>query len=80
MKVIVEILQWDGDSDEQPKVLHTLRHACHSVEFVKAAANRVIESMEFPAAHGYRIVTDTGIELTGGRMASHREYNSVVEE
>jgi hypothetical protein len=73
MKVKVEILRWDGDSDEQPKVLHTLRHACHSLEFVKAAAKRVIESMEFPAAHGYRIVTDTGIELTGGRMTSRRK-------
>jgi hypothetical protein len=65
MKVIVEILRWDGDT--KPVVLHTLRHACHSLELVKATVQRVIESMDWPAAaHGYRIISDTGIEFYKG--------------
>jgi hypothetical protein len=79
MKVIVEIFGWDGDSDEQPKVLHTLRHTCHSVEFVKAAANRVIESMELQRM-GTALSLILALSLRTGEWQAIANSNSVAEE
>ena len=62
MKVRVDILRWEN-SGEQPKVLHSLAHETHSIEAVDAAAQGVVAS-DGPA-NGYRIVTESGIELYG---------------
>jgi hypothetical protein len=62
MRVMVEILHWDGG--EQPKVLHALCHESHSLETVKATAQGLIDSPDVPA-NGYRITTDEGLELFG---------------
>lgn len=63
MKVRVDILRWET-SGEQPKVLHSLAHETHSIEAVDAAAQGVVASGDGPA-NGYRIVTESGVELYG---------------
>ena len=64
MKVRVEILRWEGDTE--PRVLGTILHETHSLEAVASAAQGVIESGELPGrADGYRIVTERGSEFYG---------------
>ena len=62
----VEILHWEND--QEPKVMQTLSHDCHSLETVVAAAQGVVDSLELPEQpNGYRITTDAGAELYGWR-------------
>jgi hypothetical protein len=66
MNVTVEILHLEND--QEPKVMHTLSHDCHSLETVVAAAQGVVDSLELPEQpNGYRITTEAGIELYGWR-------------
>jgi hypothetical protein len=66
MNVTVEILHLE--SDQEPRVVHTLSHDCHSLETVVAAAQAVVDSLELPEQpNGYRITTKAGIELYGWR-------------
>jgi hypothetical protein len=65
MKVRVELLRWEG-AGEEPRVLHSLTHESHSLPAVKAAIERVMESIPLrEPPHGYRIVTESGTELYG---------------
>ncbi len=72
MKVTVEILRWD--EGEEPKVLHSLSHDCHSLETVAAAAQGVVNSGELPGrVDGYRLITESGVELYGWPDRSVRQ-------
>jgi hypothetical protein len=62
MNVTVEILRW-ADA-QNPEVLHTVNHRCHSLDTVIATAQSVIGAPELPA-NGYRIITDDGVEIYG---------------
>jgi hypothetical protein len=63
MNVTVEILHWEND--QEPKVMHTLSHDCHSLGAVVAAAQGVIDSLpEYPNGYGH---TEAGTELYGWR-------------
>lgn len=62
MKVLVEILYWNGAED--PTVLHRMSHNCHSLETVRATVQGVIDSPDVPG-NGYHISTDKGDELFG---------------
>jgi hypothetical protein len=67
MKVLVEILHWNGG--EQPTVVHRLSHDCHSLETVRATVQGVIDSPDV-AANGYHISTEKGDELFGSAQRS----------
>jgi hypothetical protein len=67
MKVIIEILRWNGAP--QPKLLHRLVHDSHSLETVRAAVQAVIDDPNVPA-NGYRITTEDGDELFGSAQRS----------
>jgi hypothetical protein len=67
MDVTVEILRWaDGANpdSENPEVLQSVSHNCHSLGAVIATAQKVVESPEVPG-NGYRIITDKGVEMYG---------------
>jgi hypothetical protein len=66
MNVTVEILHMEDD--QEPKVMQTLSHDCHSLKTVVAAAQGVVDSLVLPEQpNGYRITTEAGIELYGWR-------------
>jgi hypothetical protein len=67
MKVVVEILHWNGEP--QPKLLHVLTHDSHSLETVRATVQAVIDAPD-SAANGYHITTDDGDELFGSAQRS----------
>lgn len=62
MNVTVEILRWAGSHN--PEVLQSVSHACHSLETVIAAAQKVVEAPDVPA-NGYRIIIEGGVEMYG---------------